>query len=95
MCCLLTAVGIAIGPQKGALFAVDQRADVALDLSPGAQRTKVYDNSGNAIGILRYDIDQLVEIDQVPDDVLATLLAVEDNKFWLHNGVTFEQSRAQ
>ena len=87
---LLTAVGIAIGPHsKEALFAVDrERADVALDLSPGAQRTEVYDNSGNEIGILRYDIDrQLVEIDQVPDDVLATLLAVEDNKFWLHNGV--------
>ena len=81
---LLTAVGIAIGPHgQKALFAVDrERADVALDLSPGEQRTVVYDNAGNEIGILRYDIDrQLVQIGEVPDDVLATLLAVEDNKF--------------
>ena len=75
---LLTSVGIAIGPHsKEALFAVDrERSDVALDLSPGAQRTEVYDNAGNEIGILRYDIDrQLVQIDEVPDEVLATLLA--------------------
>ena len=87
---LITAVGIAIGPHsKEALFAVDrERIDVDLDLSPGAQRTEVYDSVGNEIGILRYDIDrQLVTIGEVPDDVLATLLAVEDNKFWVHNGV--------
>ena len=87
---LITAVGIAIGPHsREALFAVDrERIDVDLDLSPGAQRTEVYDSAGNEIGILRYDIDrQLIKIGEVPDDVLATLLAVEDNKFWTHNGV--------
>jgi penicillin-binding protein 1A len=87
---LLTSVGVAIAPHsKEALFAVErERTDVALNLSPGAQRTEVYGSDGNQIGILRYDIDrELVEIGQVPEEVLATLLAVEDNKFWLHNGV--------
>ncbi|HJM21411.1 MAG TPA: transglycosylase domain-containing protein, partial [Acidimicrobiales bacterium] len=86
----LTNVGVAIAPHaKEALFAVErERIDVALNLSPGAQRTEVYDSVGNEIGILRYDIDrELVTFDQVPEEVLATLLAVEDNKFWLHNGV--------
>ncbi len=87
---LLTSVGMAIAPHsKEALFAVErERIDVALNLSPGAQRTEVYGSDGNEIGILRYDIDrELVNIGQVPEEVLATLLAVEDNKFWLHNGV--------
>ena len=87
---LITVAGIAVGPHgREALFAVDrERIDVDLDLSPGAQRTEVYDSVGNDIGILRYDIDrQLVKISEVPDEVLATLLAVEDNKFWTHNGV--------
>ncbi len=87
---LLTSVGMAIAPHsKEALFAVErERIDVALNLSPGAQRTEVYGSDGNGIGILRYDIDrELVKISQVPEEVLATLLAVEDNKFWLHNGV--------
>ena len=87
---LLTTVGLAIAPHsKEALFAVErERVDVALNLSPGAQRTEVYGSDGNEIGILRYDIDrELVKIGQVPENVLATLLAVEDNKFWLHNGV--------
>ena len=87
---LMTNVGIAIAPHgKEALFAVErERSDIALNLSPGAQRTEVYDSQGKEIGILRYDIDrELVNIDQVPAEVLATLLAVEDNKFWLHNGV--------
>ncbi len=86
----LANVGVAIAPHaKEALFAVErERIDVALNLSPGAQRTEVYDSVGNEIGILRYDIDrELVTFDQVPEEVLATLLAVEDNKFWLHNGV--------
>ena len=87
---LITVVGVAVGPHgKEALFAVDkERIDIELDLSPGAQRTEVYDSVGNEIGILRYDIDrELVKIAEVPGDVLATLLAVEDNKFWTHNGV--------
>jgi len=87
---LITVIGLAIGPHsREALFAVDrERSEVELNLSPGAQRTEVYDSNGKEIGILRYDIDrELITISQVPDDVLETLLAVEDNKFWTHNGV--------
>ena len=69
---LITVAGVAVGPHgREALFAVDrERIDVDLDLSPGAQRTEVYDSVGNEIGILRYDIDrQLVKISEVPDEV--------------------------
>ena len=87
---LFAGVGMAIAPHtERALTAVDrERQLVELDLSPGAQRTEVYDSLGNQIGILRYDIDrELITLDRIPVDVVATILAVEDDKFWEHNGV--------
>lgn len=87
---LLTGVGMAIAPHtERALTAVErERQIVELDLQPGAQRTEVYDAVGNQIGILRYDIDrELIPLSEIPFDVISTILAVEDDKFWEHNGV--------
>ena len=65
-----------------------ERRDVSLDLSPGAQRTEVYDSMGEKMGILRYDVDrELVTLATIPAEAIETFLAVEDDKFWLHNGV--------
>jgi penicillin-binding protein 1A len=65
-----------------------ERDVVSFDLEPGAQRTEVYDSNGNQMAILRYDIDrELVALSDIPADVVATILAVEDDKFWIHNGV--------
>ena len=71
------------------LDAVERDRDhITIDLRPGAQRTQVFDSAGNQIGILLNDIDrEIITLDQVPDDVIATIVAVEDSKFWLHNGV--------
>ncbi len=87
---LFAAAGMAVAPHtERALTAVErERLEVPLDLTPGAQRTEVYDSLGNQIGILRYDIDrELITLEEVPADVVATILAVEDDKFWEHNGV--------
>ncbi|WP_419945657.1 transglycosylase domain-containing protein [Candidatus Poriferisodalis sp.] len=71
------------------LDAVERDRDrITIDLRPGAQRTQVFDSAGNPIGILVNDVDrEIITLDQVPADVLATIVAVEDAKFWLHNGV--------
>ncbi|MBV30415.1 MAG: hypothetical protein CL504_07260, partial [Actinobacteria bacterium] len=87
---LFVAVAYAIGPHsERALTAVTgERRDVSLDLSPGAQRTEVYDSMGEKMGILRYDVDrELVTLATIPAEAIETFLAVEDDKFWLHNGV--------
>lgn len=87
---LFVAVAYAIGPHsERALTAVTgERRDVSLDLSPGAQRTEVYDSNGEKMGILRYDVDrELVTLATIPAEAIETFLAVEDDKFWLHNGV--------
>jgi membrane peptidoglycan carboxypeptidase len=87
---LFAGAGYAIAPHaETALTAVEfERVEVAFDLQPGAQRTEVYDSVGNEMAILRFDIDrELVSLDEIPDDVVETILAVEDDKFWVHNGV--------
>ena len=73
----------------GTLDAVERDRDhILIDLRPGAQRTQVFDSDGNPIGILLNDIDrEIITLDEVPPDVIATIVAVEDSKFWLHNGV--------
>lgn len=73
----------------GTLDAVERDRDhILIDLRPGAQRTQVFDSDGNPIGILLNDIDrEIITLDEVPPDVVATIVAVEDSKFWLHNGV--------
>ncbi len=91
----LCAAVVTIGARASAphvastLDAVERDRDhITIDLRPGAQRTQVFDSDGNPIGILLNDIDrEIITLDQVPDEVLATIVAVEDSKFWLHNGV--------
>ncbi|WP_419841524.1 transglycosylase domain-containing protein [Candidatus Poriferisodalis sp.] len=90
-CVALVTVGTrAAAPHTARLFdAVERDRDhIEIDLRPGAQRTQVFDADGNPIGILLNDIDrEIITLDHVPDDVIATIVAVEDSKFWLHNGV--------
>gem|GEM_PF-1552245 len=86
---LFAAAGYAIAPHAGkALTAVDmQRAEVDFDLTPGAQRTEVYDRYGNQIGVLNTAVDrEIVSYDQIPQDVIDAVLAVEDEKFFEHHG---------
>ncbi|HCB36936.1 MAG TPA: hypothetical protein DEP66_01610 [Acidimicrobiaceae bacterium] len=87
---LLLGAARAVAPHLSrTLDAVDrERAEVPLDLRPGAQRTDVFDVHGRPIGVLRYDVDrELTRLGDVPTDVIATLLASEDAKFWRHTGV--------
>ena len=87
---LLATTAWAVGPHLSrTLDSVERgRTEVELGLLPGALRTKVYAADGSQIGVLRYDVDrELVELGDVDPDVIATLLATEDEKFWVHNGV--------
>ncbi len=90
LCAVLLATSAwAIGPHLSrTLDAVDRaRTETELGLLPGALRTKVYDANGGQIGVLHFDIDrELIELGDVDSDVIATLLAAEDEKFWEHNG---------
>lgn len=52
-----------------------------------AQRTYVYDTQGNEIAVYELENSQPVALSQIPDDVIAAILAVEDREFFNHRGV--------
>ncbi len=52
-----------------------------------AQRTYVYDSQGNEIAAFELENSQPVSLSQVPADVIAAILAVEDREFYNHDGV--------
>ena len=88
---LAAVVGYAIAPHSEVvLTAVEKTRPIEepFDLTPGTQRSEVYDSQGNLMEILRFDVDrEIVELDAVPQDVIDTVLATEDEKFYEHNGV--------
>ncbi|MFM8852346.1 MAG: transglycosylase domain-containing protein, partial [Acidimicrobiaceae bacterium] len=52
-----------------------------------AQRSTVFDSTGKQIGSYQLENSQLMSIDSVPADVVAAILALEDNEFENHKGV--------
>jgi len=57
------------------------------EFQPLSQRTLVYDVAGNVIAIFERENSQPIKISEVPAEVVAALLAVEDNEFYFHQGV--------
>jgi hypothetical protein len=51
-----------------------------------AQRTYVYDSQGNEIAAYELENSQPVALAQIPDEVIAAILAVEDREFYNHGG---------
>jgi penicillin-binding protein 1A len=52
-----------------------------------AKQTDVFDASGRQIARFRLERIEEVSLDQVPADVVAAILAVEDRVYWSHKGV--------
>lgn len=52
-----------------------------------ATRTRILDVSAQQIGVFEFENSQPLTIDQIPDQVVAALLAVEDSGFEKHKGV--------
>ncbi len=53
-----------------------------------ALTTKIYSSEGNLINIL-HDVEnrELVTLDQIPQDLINAVIAIEDERFYLHDGV--------
>jgi len=71
----------------GVLNAHNQVPPSLTGFSGLAQRSSVYDFAGNQIGSYQLENSQLMNIDNVPTDVVAAILALEDSEFERHKGV--------
>ena len=84
----LTAVVVGVSPRLWQLANAHDEVPVGLPpVEDIAQRSYVYDRNGNEIAIYELENSQPVSIDQIPDDVIAAVLAVEDREFYRHKGV--------
>ena len=85
---LTTAVVIAAAPRLWYIANAHDELPVTLpEFQTLSQRTLVYDVAGNVIAIFERENSQPIKISEVPNDVVAALLAVEDNEFYIHHGV--------
>ncbi len=85
---LLTGVVLGVAPRLWRIANAHEQVPVELpEFQPLSQRSLVYDVAGNVIAVFERENQQPITLDQVPDEVVAALLAVEDNEFWFHKGV--------
>ena len=86
---LLSAVVIASTPRLWRIANAHEEVPVVVptDFEPLSQRTLVYDVAGNVIAVFERENSQPVKLDQVPQNVLDAILAIEDNEFFIHKGV--------
>lgn len=85
---LTSAVVVGVAPRLWKAANAHVESPVELPTWEGiAQRSYVYDAAGNEIAAYELENSQPVSIDQVPDDVIKALLAVEDRAFYSHHGV--------
>lgn len=88
--CILGFV-MAIGIYVGIVFATAPKVDTDDIYSMLAQRSTIYDSDGKEIDNL-YMSDgnrTIIEYDDIPEDMVNAIVALEDKKFWKHNGFNF------
>ncbi len=89
--CILAVCVMAVCLCAGALQGVIDDAPSAseIDITPLGSATFVYDNQGNQIQKLTAtDSNRLpVAIDQIPENLQNAFIAIEDERFYEHNGI--------
>ncbi len=85
---LFTATVVGALPHMWGVLNAHKETPVNLASFGGlSTRTKIIDATGEQIGVFEYENSQPIQIDLVPDHVIAALLAVEDEGFYQHKGV--------
>lgn len=85
---LVTGVAVGAAPHVWAVLHAHHETTLALPSFGGlATRSQLVDVSGKQVGVFELENSQPLSIDDVPADVIAAVLAVEDAEFYSHNGV--------
>ncbi len=88
---LVLGVVLAVGIYVGVIFTTAPKVDTDDIYSMLAQRSVMYDANGNEIENLYFSDGNrtVVEYDEIPESMVNAVVAIEDKKFWKHNGFNF------
>lgn len=84
---LLTGIGVGLGMMKGI---IDSAPDIdPLSFGPSGFATKVYDSQGNLTDtlVMSGSNREAATYDELPKDLINAFVAIEDSRFWTHNGI--------
>lgn len=85
------ATATAIAPQLASVLGATSSESIDIELASLATRSKVYDGNGDLIDTLQEDENrELVKLAQIPDEVIQAVIAVEDDRFYEHEGINLK-----
>ena len=85
---VLAASTVVVAPQIGAFLTAGDVEPPAIDLDPLAQRSLAFADDGSVLATFHAEENrQELPLDDIPRVVRATILTVEDEDFYSHNGV--------
>lgn len=87
LCIICIGAFAAYGMVRGILKSAPSLAD--LDTSPSASATTIYDAKGNEIQtlVMAGSNREIVKFAELPKDLINAFVAIEDERFWTHNGI--------
>ena len=84
----ITALVTAMAPQVWGVLNAHSEIPPQLPAFVGlGQRSVLFDVAGEQIGVFQKENTQKTPVDSVPEDVISSILAVEDEVFYSHKGV--------
>ena len=84
---VLTGIGVGLGILRGI---IDNAPDVdPMSFGPRGFATKVYDSQGNLTDtlVMSGSNREAATYDELPEDLINAFVAIEDSRFWTHNGI--------
>ncbi len=83
-----SVTAVLVGPQLGAIASSTSGTEAELELRSLGRRSEMYAADGTFLTFLVEEQNrELVELDQIPREVIWSVLAMEDFQFYEHNGI--------
>ena len=90
---VLAASTVFVAPQIGAFLTAGEIEAPTIDLDPLAQRSLAFADDGSVLATFHAEENrQELPLEEIPSTIRATILTVEDEDFYKHNGVNLRST---